>query len=281
MHPPTPPNPYPSPQNTLHHRPVAYTRCSPCTPDSKSIPLATLPVTPCPSAGAPLPIPARQLPVTTWLQRACTQAKPHPVRISQRSVCNRQRRFRQSRNLRHLLRLHIAKIKHHLQYLFRFFFPCRRQRNIVRIRSHRTVKMILRHRVERFPPRSQPPKTAAGWFAPFELFQSRRRGIQKSHRHRSPPQSHRCRDSFFQFSPCRSHRSLSRLLLRIASSWKEYHSAPFEPLASKKTAKIAVISTCANKKLHFSCIFRPITLAFSYRVRYSPLGSSFFAHFQG
>jgi hypothetical protein len=47
----------------------------------------------------------------------------------------------------------------------------------------------------------------------------------------------------------------------------------------QKTAKIATISTCTDKKLHFSRIFRPITLAFSCRVRYSPLGSNFFAQY--
>ncbi len=175
-------------------------------PDSKSIQSANSPATPCTSAapaqalrsrsphGPPLHSTAR----SRWLARKQNRVR-FECRISQRSECNRQRRLRQSRNLRHLLRLHIAKIKHHLQCLFRFLFPCRRQRNIVRIRSHRTVNMILRYRVERFSRRSQPPKTAAGWFAPFELFQSRRRGIQKSHCHRSPPQTHRCRDSFFQF----------------------------------------------------------------------------------
>ena len=54
-----------------------------------------------------------------------------------------------------------------------------------------------------------------------------------------------------------------------------------EPPRLKKTANLAAISTSPNKKLHFSCIFRPIALAFSYRVRYSPLGSSFFAQSQG
>src|ERR1700756_4590429 len=87
MHPPTPPSPSPSPQNTLRHRPVRYTPGSPCIPDSILIPLATSPVTPCTSAD---PAPALQsrspraqpLPVTTWLQRACRQTKPHPVRTS-------------------------------------------------------------------------------------------------------------------------------------------------------------------------------------------------------
>jgi len=238
-----------------------------------------------PSAGAPLPIPARPAASfnsigSRWLARKQNRVR-FECRISQRSACNRQRRLRQSRNLRHLLRLHIAKIEHHLQCLFRFFFPCRRQRNIVRIRSHRTVKMILRYRVERFSRRSQPPKTAAGWFAPLRTFP-----VQPARHPEIPLPPLAVADSplprfFLPILSMPSHRSLARLLLRIAASWKEYHAVPFQPLASKKTAKIAVISTCANKKLHFSCIFRPIALAFSCRVRYSPLGSSFFAHFQG
>jgi hypothetical protein len=47
----------------------------------------------------------------------------------------------------------------------------------------------------------------------------------------------------------------------------------------QNTAKIATISTYTDKKLHFSCIFRAITLAFSCRVRYSPLGANFFARY--
>jgi hypothetical protein len=68
---------------------------------------------------------------------------------------------------------------------------------------------------------------------------------------------------------------------RATASAKEHHAVPFEPRTPQKTAKIAAISTCSNKNLHFSRIFQPIALAFSYRVRYSPLGSGFFAHVPG
>ena len=148
-----------------------------------------------------------------------------------------------------------------------------------------TVEVVLRHRVERFSRRGQTPKTAARWLASLKLLQFRWRGVQKSHRHRSPKQSHRCRDSFAQFfhavptdsspvfcfetpRPASNHLKLERI-----------SRCSFRTADIQKTAKIATISTCTDKKLHFSRIFRLITLAFSYRVRYSPLGSNFFAQY--
>jgi hypothetical protein len=68
-------------------------------------------------------------------------------------------------------------------------------------------------------------------------------------------------------------------VFRATASSKEYHPVHSNHEHRKKTAKIAAISTCSNKNLHFSRIFQPIALAFSYPVRYSPLGSSFFAQF--
>ena len=76
---------------------------------------------------------------------------PHPGHALHNAFRNTQSRpglmsklFRRKKRLVHF-------IPELLQYLFCFFFPCRRQRNIVGLRSYRTVKNVtLRHRVERF-----------------------------------------------------------------------------------------------------------------------------------
>ena len=87
VHQPTPLNPRPAPQNTFHPRPAPYIRDFPCIPNSKSIPPANLPATPCMSAALTQALRSRFLRAqplhsTASLQMACTQAKPHPVRMS-------------------------------------------------------------------------------------------------------------------------------------------------------------------------------------------------------
>ena len=128
--------------------------------------------------------------------------------IAERGVYNCVRRVCEPGNLRHLLRLHIAEIKHHFQCLLSFFLALRRKRDVVRICAHGAVEMILGHGVEDRPVRRQPPEAATRRLRPVKFLHAVRRRVQKCHRHRASREFDRCTDFLLKFLPVYSaHRN--------------------------------------------------------------------------
>ena len=148
-----------------------------------------------PSAGAPLPTPARFAASCNSIAPAGFTANSTTsgdvFRLSQRRVQNRFWSFGQPRDLRHLFRLHISQIEHHLQRLFGFFFPLRRKRDVVRVRPYRAIEMVLRYGIKRLSLRRQPPEAAAGRLRALELLHVGWSFLQKCDGHRlgAPPWS--------------------------------------------------------------------------------------------
>src|SRR5260370_30417968 len=125
-----------------------------------------MPAAPCTSA-FPAPVLPRRLlrdsplPAAAPPPLAAPRIAPHPALQEHPPAANTQSPSGLSPAAESAaLLLAIAEVKHHLQCLLRFLLPFRRKFDVVRIRPHRAVKMILRHGVEPLS-RRQPPKAAS------------------------------------------------------------------------------------------------------------------------
>src|SRR5262249_61424092 len=69
-----------------------------------------------------------------------------------------------------------------------FLFAHRRERNVMRVRAHGAVEVILRNGIKRPSCRGQTPEAASRWFCALKLFHSGRRRIKERNRNGSPLQ---------------------------------------------------------------------------------------------
>ena len=109
-------------------------------------------------------------------------------RVAERREDNVLRSLGQNGNPGHLLHLQIPQAGHGSQNGRQLLRAAFRQRNVVRVRTNRTVVMIRGHGGESAALRRQPPETAPRGLGAGELFHCRGHIRAESHGHRPPAQ---------------------------------------------------------------------------------------------